>query len=137
MSNSTELLYLAIDSQIDYNMKLITMSLLFIFIGFGYWYGKRMELDSWSDIILVLISKILFYPTLLFSPLYILLLDREFTYITMWTYLISMYSAVFFIVFMIVLIKGSEFIFRMVGLDMSYSAWQDNRLLKKENRGIL
>lgn len=137
MVDSTELAFIVIDAQIDYNMKLITMFLIFAFSIFGFWYGKRMELKSWADIILVLMSKLMFYPTIFFIPLYLLLLSREFDYITMWTWLVIAYSLVFFIVFFIVLIKGAEFIFRMVGYDMSYDAWKDNRMLRKENEGLL
>lgn len=137
MTNSTALALTVVDAQIDYNMKLISFIVVVSYAVIFYYVCKKSDLSSWTDIIKVFMSKLLFYPTIIFLPLYILLLDREFSFITMWTWLIIGYGAVWFILFCLILIWGAEFIFRMVGLDMSYSAWKDNRLEKKETEGLL
>src|SRR6056297_1600715 len=134
VSNATqEFVFSVVDAQQEFNIKLITMSVIFLYVMWLNYKFKDEDINSWGSLITKLMAKLLYYPTLLFTPLYLLLLVREFSFIQMWTWLLISYSVVFFVVFCVGLIYGFEYIMKMMGFDFSFRAFKEERFHREDN----
>ena len=131
-SSTQTFIWEVLDAQINYEIKFITVMTILAYALFLWWVTRNLEPVSWNQLIFKLMARLTFYPTLVFFPLYLLLLLRDYTYIEMWTNLFVAYSVVWVSILVIGLLFTFETIFKMVGLDFSYKAFKNEKVFKEE-----
>ena len=131
-SSTQTFIWEVLDAQINYDIKFITMITILGYALFLWYMTRKMEPETWTQLLFKLMAKLTIYPTFVFFPLYLLLLLRDYTYIEMWTNLLIAYSVVWFTILCIGLIFSFETIFKMFKLDFSYKAFKTEKVFKEE-----
>jgi hypothetical protein len=134
VSNESQAFVLSIvDYHIDYNIKIIILAMIFIYVIALRIWASKLENDSAHHALVKFFAWLLFYPTILFAPLYTIMLFRTYSAINLWSVLLSFYGAIFVVVGFVWLIFGYEFLAKVSGIQIKWSDWADNKETKRDS----
>ncbi len=116
--------YDVIEAQQDFNIKLIIFG-GFIFYAFLFYYmTSRMSVQTFSQSIFFLFSKIYIYVTAFFLPLFTIMLFRDYQAIELWTLLLTMYGGVIVLVSLTLTVYGWQKVLNIFGIDYDIGIMQ-------------
>ena len=124
--------YEVIETQQDFNIKLIIFAIL-IFYGFLFYYmNSRMQIVEFWQSVFALFSKIYIYVMVFFMPWFTIMLFRDYAAIQLWTFIIQMYTVVFVITAVSLFIFGWQRVLETVGIEFDIGIMQREKMRKGE-----
>lgn len=121
-----------LDYQFDFTIKCIIFGCIIFYAILFYYLKRRMEMDTFPKIVFNLFSSIYVYSTLLFLPLFSIMLFREYSAINLWTLLLQAYGVVFVIIALILIFMGWQKVLDMFGIDSNIKMMKREKLRKGE-----
>lgn len=106
-----------VDAQLDFNIKLIIFGCIIFYAFLFYFLTSRMEVNNFAQSIFFLFSKIYIYITGFFLPLFTIMLFRDYQAINLWTLLLQMYSVIFVLTALALIMFGWQKVLDLVGID--------------------
>jgi hypothetical protein len=133
LSQTQEFVLSVVDAQQDMMIK-YTIFCIIIIYAFLLWYIKKeMDSDTMPKLLFKFVSTIYIYVTIMFLPLFTMMLFREYAAISLWTLLLQLYSVVFVITALILIIFGWSKALSFVGIDIDIASMNQDRKLKGED----
>jgi len=117
-----------LDSQFDFTIKCIIFACIVFYAILFYYLKRKTELDTFPKIVFSLFSSIYMYTTLLFLPLFSIMLFREYSAINLWTLLLQAYGVVFVIIALVLVFMGWQKVLDMFGIDSNI------KMMRREQR---
>lgn len=135
VANSTrDFAFEILEAQQDMTIK-YTIFLLVILYAVLLWYiQKKHAWDSIPKIIFKLFSNLYVYITIVFLPMFTIMLFRDYAAISLWTLLIQLYGAMFVIAALGLLIFGWQKCLEMFGIEVDIGQLYQDKPLKGENK---
>ena len=121
VSNSTQTFITQMfDYSLDYNIKLIIFLCVIFYAGLFYYITNKMNVDSFYKAVFKLFSNIYLYTTIIFLPLFSIMLFREYEAISLWTLIIQVYGVVFVLMALVGIVWGWSRILDLFGIDAKF-----------------
>lgn len=106
------------DLQIDYNIKIIIFACLIFYAFFLYYIKRNLETDTFPKMIFSLFSTIYIYITVIFLPLFTIMLFSSYSAIKLWTLILQLYGGVFVIMALSIIFFGWNKVLEIVGINI-------------------
>lgn len=117
LSNETKEFVLSIvDYNQDYNTKLILLCVIVAYSLFFLWYPRFIGDDMKWKVFVKLLMKITGFIFIFFTPLFTIFLVRGYPFISLWTFIATLYGALFAILSVLVWVWGYDAILMFVGI---------------------
>jgi hypothetical protein len=131
-NSSKEFVFSVLDAQQDMTIKYTIMCLVLLYVAMLWIIQRKLELNSLPKIIFKLFANIYIYVSIVFFPLFTIMLFRQYPAISLWTLLLQLYSVVFLIMALALTIWGWQKILNMFGIDVDLGEMSQERTLKGE-----
>ena len=133
VSNATaEFVYDVIETQQDFTIKYTIFGLIIAYLVLIWIVQRKLTLNTIPKIIFKFVSNIYIYATIIFLPLFTIMLFRDYQAIQMWTLLLQLYSIVFVLIALTLIIFGWQKCLHVVGIDIEIGELIQDTPLKGE-----
>lgn len=121
-----------LDAQIDFNIKLIIFGCIAFYAFLLHRLSKTIEVETFAHGIFVFMAKIYVYMTVIYLPLFSIMLFREYSAIQLWTLVWQMYGGIFVIAALSLTIFGWQKMLSFVGITANFEALKRDRKRRGE-----
>lgn len=120
------------DYSLDYNIKLIIFAFIIFYACLFYYFNNKINVDSFYKAVFKLFSSIYVYATVVFLPLFTIMLFRTYDAISLWTLIISAYSVIFVLMALVGILLGWSKVLDLFGIDADFGEFKGENKRKGE-----